>query len=614
MTTTQEKYQQARKAGYTDEEIMTHLGEKDPSFEQKMMKAKEAGYDPKEVLNYFNSAPRQKEEGAVEHYGKDIAKQGAQGFGIGALGTYGDILDVLGLQSKEMLPGDEAKQGREFDVLQKLEEGKKPSFGELMELSSDEDISPRYSRIGGSQDVEEFGKQVGLVSDPKTPAGRYARRIGKLGGGGAALGSGAIVAPIAAGLAGQTAEEMGLPPWVQATFEFIAGLKAAPKTKVPITSQSKEVETIIKDLRASGFTDKEITLAKNALEDRKILKKFATLTPKAENAIQQGIKTSENLFKEQIKKGLPGYAEGGLPYLQKQANNVYGAMEDLAATVPIKNTAPVRKSIQGAINYLEKYPLLKEQKEFVEFMKDGLNKLQGSQNAGKLAASGEGALMGDFLTGFYRNLGKAGNWGNPKQKEHLLGMVKDGIKQTFAESGPEAAKFGKYFETTNEAWKHWLDTRDLMETVEKSFNVDGMNFKKLTSILNNPENHELAKKVLGPEQLDNIKTINKGAEAIESLLKQIPKADQSSKIIKTLEAARAFFTGSWKTLAGLMTYETARSIATKMLIDPKKQNIAKKLIVAAKNNAPQQAAILAQELVEEDSVHPKKKKNSSKNL
>jgi hypothetical protein len=591
----QEKYSQARKAGYSDQEIMEHLAKKDPSFERKMIKAQEAGYTPEEVLSYFNSAPKRKAMDSND-YADDVAKQGAQGFGIGLLGTYGDILDLFGLQPKEILPGEKAKYKREFDVLQKMEEGKTPSVGELLELS-DEDISPRFSRLPSSQGVEEFGKELGLVSEPKSAAGRYGKRIGKFAGGGASLGAGGIAAPIVAGTAGQTLEEFGAPPWLQATGEIIAALKTGQKSKVPISSESKEVESIIKDLRKAGYTEKDLTLAKSALEDRKILKKFASLTPRAENAIQQGVKNSENLFKEQIKKGLPGYSEGGLPYLEKQASNVYQSMEELASNVPIENKEPIKKAIQNAIAYLEKYPLLDEQKKFIEFMKEGLTKLDKAETA-------------DFFTGFYRNLGKAGNWGDPKQKEHLLGLVKEGIKDTFSQSGPEAAKFGKYFEKTNETWKHWLNARDLLETIEKASTIDGMNFKKLSSILNNPENHELARKVLGPEQLENIKVINQGAEAIESLLKQIPKADQSSKMIKALEAARAFFTGSWKTLGALMTYETARSVATKLLIDPKKQNIAKKLIIAAKNNSPQQAAILAQELTEEVDFEPSKNRSA----
>lgn len=601
--TYQEKYQKAKQAGYSDQEIMEYLGTKDPTFEEKMSKAQEAGYTPQEVLGYFNSSPKQKEEeGSLDLYGKDILKQGAQGFGIGAMGTYGDILDLFGLQAKEVLPGEKAAYGVESQILNKMNEpGYKPSFSDFYALSGDDEIAPRFSRLPSSQDVETLGKELGLVSDPKTAAGRYARRMGRLGGGGAAFGGGGILAPIIAGAAGQTLEEFGAPAWAQAAAEIIATLKYGPKSTVPITSKSKEVKSVIKDLRKAGYSEKDLTLAKNALEERNILKKYASLTPEAENAIQQGVKNSEQLFKEQIKNGLPGYAEGGLPYLERQASNVYQSMEELASSVPVKNTEPVRKSIQNAIDYLEKYPLLDEQKKFIEFLKDGLSKLDKAETA-------------EFFTGFYRNLNKAGNWGNPKQKEHLLGMVQRGIKETLAESGPEAAKFGKYFDKTNEAWKQWLNARDLMETVEKSYTMDGMNFKKLAKTLDDPKNHELAKKVLGPEQVENIKTITKGADAIESLLKQIKPADRTSSAIKALEGIRALITGDFRTLGAVMTLEAGKRLATNLLIDPNKQNIMKKLIVAAKNNSLQQAMILAQELVEDVSFEPEKQKRSSNNL
>lgn len=587
----QEKYSKARESGYSDEEIMEFISQKDPSFSEKIEKAQQAGYSPQEVLNYFNSPPTQQDLGFGD-YAEDFGKQTAQGVGIGALGTYGDILDLFGLQSKEILPGEKAKYSREFDVLEKMEKGERPSFGDLMELSSDDDIAPRFSRLPSSQDVESLGKELGLVSEPKTAAGRYGRRIGKIGGGSVSLGGTGLVAPIVAGSAGQALEDAGAPPWAQAAAEIIATLKLSPKSPTAVSSKSKEVENVIQDLRKAGYAEKDITLAKNALEERKLLKKYASLTPEAENSINQGIKNSEKLFNEQIKKGLPGYAEGGLPYLEKQASNVYQSMEELASTIPIKNTEPVKKAVQGAIDYLEKYPLLKEQKEFIEFMKDGLAKLDKADTA-------------EFFTGFYRNLGKAGSWGNPKQKEHLLGMVRNGIKETFSESGPEAAKFGKYFEKTNEAWKQWLNTRDLMQTIEKAQNVDGMNFKKLSSILNDPQNHELAKKVLGPEQLNNIKSINKGAEAIESLLKQIPKTDKSSQEIKILGALHALLIhGNKAPMVALVTLEGAKRLSTSLLMDPEKQNIMKRLITAAKNNAPQQAGILAQELVSDSSGKP----------
>lgn len=591
----QEKYQKAKSAGYSDEEIMEYLASKDTAFEDKMMKAKEAGYSPEEVLNYFNAAPKQEESG-VGDYAADFAKQGVQGVGIGLLGTYGDILDMFGLQSKDILPGEKAKYEMESQTLEKMNQpGYQPSYTDIEALSGDEDILPRSSRLPASQDIESLGGELGLVTEPKSAAGRYGKRIGKFTGGTASFGgAGGWTAPIAAGVAGQTLEELGAPPWMQATGEIIAALKTGPKSTAPISSKSPQVENVLKNLRKAGYSEKDITLAKSALEERKILKKYATLTPEAENAIQKGVKNSEELFKEQIKKGLPGYAEGGLPYLEKQASNVYQSMEQLAANVPISNKEPVRKSVEGAIAYLEKYPLLDEQKKFIEFMKDGLSKLDKADTA-------------EFFTGFYRNLGKAGNWGNPTQKEHLLGMVKEGIKKTFAESGPDAAKFGKYFDATNDAWKQWLGARDLMQTIEKVQNVDGMNFKKLTSILNDPGNHELAKKVLGSEQVQNIKTISEGAQAIESLLKQIPKNDKTIQSLKILEGIRALFTGDYKTLGGIITLDAAKRLSTALLTDPNKQNIMKKLIVAAKNKSVDKAAILAQELVKTHSSQAKEK-------
>lgn len=609
--TYQQKYQKSKEAGYSDEDILGFLSKQDPSFDEKMKKSQETGYTPEEVLKFFNG-PKEEKELGLGDYASDFAKQGAQGFGIGAIGTYGDILDLLGLQNKEILPNEQAKYSREFNVLEKMERGEVPSFGELLELSGEDEGAPRFSRLPSGQDVESLGKQLNVVSEPETVAGRYGKRIGKIGGSAASLGGTSLLAPIVAGTVGQTLEEAGAPPWAQAAGEIIASLATIPKSNVPITSKTKEVEQTIQKLRKAGYSEKDITLAKSALEERNLLKKYSTLTPEAENAINTGLKNSDELFKEQIKKGLPGYAEGGLPYLEKQASNVYQSMEELASSVPIKNTEPVKKAVQNAIDYLEKYPLLDEQKKFIEFMKDGLVKLEGAKNTGQLAKAGEGGLTAEFLTGFYRNLGKAGKWGDPKQKEHLLGLVRQGIKDTFAESGPEAAKFGKYFEKTNEAWKKWLNTRDLMETLEKAQTVEGTNFKKVASILNEPTNHELAKKVLGPEQLENIKTISKGADAIGSLLKQIPRTNKSVEEVKFLSAIFSLLSqGNAGPMTALIGADEAKKLFTSFLIDPKRQNILKKIIVSSKNNSPQQAAILSQELAKDVSLEPKKNRGPS---
>lgn len=586
----QEKYQKSKSLGYSDEEINKYLSENDPKFNELFSKSEELGYRPEEIFQYLGGNKKESEP-EFSDYTKDFATQTTQGLGIGALGTYGDIFSLLGLHAKNINPAEKEKYSREFNILEKMQRGEVPSYGEFLDLSSDEPV-PRFSRLPTTQDVEELGKELNVVTEPKTPAGRYGKRIGKLGGGGAALGGAGLLAPMAAGVAGQTLEEFGAPPWAQAAAEIIMSLKFAPKSVSNVTSKSPEVEKVVQNLRKAGFSEQDITLAKNALEERNILKKYASLTPEAENTINQGVKNSENLLKEQIKKGLPGYAEGGLPYLEKQANNVYGAMEELASNVPIKNKEPFRKSIQKSIDYMEKSALLPEEKQFIEFLKEGLAKVDKSETA-------------DFMTSFYRKLGRSGKWTDPKTKEHLLSTIQKGIKQSFAESGPEAAKFGNYFEKTNEAWKHWIKTKDLIETIEKAHTVDGMNLKKLTSILNEPENHKLAKKVLGPQTLENIKNIAEGGQHIESLLKQIPKTDKSFQSLKVLEGIRSLFTGDYRPLAALIGLEGAKRLSTQILIDPEKQNIMKKIITAAKNNASQQAVILSQELIKTHSVPAK---------
>jgi hypothetical protein len=589
-------YQQSREKGISDQDLIKHFTQKDPEFVKKYQKATELGATPEQIFTRAHESYKKQEstqpqikkepskEFEVADYVKDFAKQLAQGGGIGALGTYGDIADLLGVQAKEILPGEKAKTQREFDVLGKMEKGEKTTYSDIEELSEN-DVIPRYSRLPSSQQVEELGKKGGLVTEPETIAGRYGKRIGKLGGSGVALGAGGLAAPIVAGAAGQTLEEAGAPPWAQAAAEILATLKYSSKTANNITSKSPQVEETIKNLRKAGYSEQDITLAKNALEKRKILKKYATLTPEAENVINKGVKNSEELFNNQIKKGLPGYAEGGIPYLKKQADNVYQTMEEVASTIPIKNSEPVRKSIKESIDYLEKYPLLQEQKEFIEFLKDGLTKSSKANNA-------------EFFTGFYRNLGKAGNWGNPKQKEHILGIVKDGIKKTFSESGQEAKKFGEYFDKTNSAWKRWIDAKDLMTTIEKAGTADGVNFKKLTSILNDKENFELAKKVLGVEQVKNINSIADGAQSIQSMLKQIPKNSADFQAMKKVSALGSLFTGDLRPIAAMIGWEAARKMSTDILINPDKQNRVKKLINAAKNNSPQAASIIAKDLLE----------------
>jgi len=320
------QYLRAKELGYSDAEIAEYFSKKDPLFKGKYEKARSLDYDPQEIFTKYQETSKLKQQQEKEQpekeigvgdYVSDFASQTAQGLGISAIGTYGDIMDLLGLQTSEISPGEKEKYNKEFDVLGKLQRGEETSLAERADIF-DEDTLPYITRLPTSKDVEKLGTKAGIVTEPKTPAGRYGKRIGKLAGSSLSFGSNAIKAPIVAGMAGQTLEELGAPSWAQAAAEIVATLKYSPKKPVSVTSNVKEVDKVLDDLRKAGYSEKDITLAKAALEEKGFLKKYASLTPESENSIQQALKNSDQLFKEQVKKGLPGYAEGGLPYLEKQ--------------------------------------------------------------------------------------------------------------------------------------------------------------------------------------------------------------------------------------------------------------------------------------------------------
>jgi hypothetical protein len=109
------------------------------------------------------NVPKSKElENSYAEIFKDIGKQGAKELLIGAGGAYGDLLDLLGLQPKEELPGKQARNKAEFEILEKMQQpGYKPSFSDIYMLSGDDDIAPDYSRLPSSEDLRGFNEMVG---------------------------------------------------------------------------------------------------------------------------------------------------------------------------------------------------------------------------------------------------------------------------------------------------------------------------------------------------------------------------------------------------------------------------------------------------------------------
>ncbi len=163
---------------------------------------KESIKAPKQPEETFDFGAYQYEEVAqspkgfgLDETAKDVGQQIAAKGAAGSIGSYGNILDALGLQLKEgqLLPGQKNRIEQEFDIVNRLNNGEKVSAAELA-LLSDDDLLPTTSRLPSSEDVNKQIKTITGVSEGKTAAGRMAGRgaqfageIGSLGGGAKAL-------------------------------------------------------------------------------------------------------------------------------------------------------------------------------------------------------------------------------------------------------------------------------------------------------------------------------------------------------------------------------------------------------------------------------------------
>ncbi len=521
--------------------------------------------------------PKVKEEPSVA---KDVAQQTGKGLTMGALGTYGDIFDLLGLQAKEIPQSQQQQHSREFQALERMEQpGYKPALSDIETIADYEPI-PRFSRAASGQDVSNVVQQLTGIGEAKTTPGKYGKRIGQLAGGGAAFGSAALKAPLIAGTAGQTLEEMGAPPWAQAAAEMVAFLKTA-KSNTPLTSKSPEVQNSISKLKKMGFSDEDVTLAKNALEEKGLLTKVAKMTGEAEKKFESTLKNSEKTFNNILHQAFPGL-EKGIERAGQNASEFYKGISDHASKIPINNNKIFAQETEKAIEYLKKIPAVGGRKDALEYLEKGIEMSKNAKSA-------------DFYTDYYKGLGELGNWANPHTKEHVLGLVKKSIKDNFAANGKEGYEFAQMFEHANDVYSKFKNAEKITTFLKPAMTEEGMNFKKLQNIISKPENYELLEESLGKVQAGNLKEIVKSGESIVKMRDQIigGTGKKYGAIGKIGVAAYSFLTQDYKKLGLILGEEVAERAATKMLTDVKYQNSIKKMINAANESKFDQVRVMA---------------------
>lgn len=508
-------------------------------------------------------------------YLRDISEQGIKGSLEGALGTYGDLFDLLGLQSKEMLPGEKSQYDLESQA----------SPEQLPHLVDSSDVLPRYSRAPNSQDIGEFIEKSGGPGEAETGSGRYANRIARLTSSGTALGSKLLKAPIIAGAVGQTLAELGAPGWAQAAGELAAFLKSTPKLKGNISSGSPEIKDKLAKLKKLGYSDQDLTLAKSALEDKGFLKKASKLTSDSEKRFKETLTNAENNVQDILKKGFPGLDEG-LGNIKNASSELYASVDELAKNVSI--TKPeifienAQKTIEKLKNSLANTP---QEKQVIELLEKAIESSKGSPTA-------------DSYINFYQGLNQLGNWGSPKQREHVFSTVKDAIKQTFKKQGPEGQKLANTFDEANNSWKRFRLAEDVTNVIEKASTEEGLNFTKLSKSLDNPDTLKTFIDGLGKEQAHNLKLISKTSSQIKDLEKVMKGGlgKEALGIGKAFSLSKALLTGDFAALKGIVGAETAGRISTRLLTDPKYQSMQLKLIDKFKSGHYNQIPLLIERM------------------
>lgn len=513
---------------------------------------------------------------------KDVAKQFTKETLIGLGGTWGDLAELAGIRQQE-IPGQKEKNNREFDTLSKMKEpGYKPSIYDIASLTDDSDSLGAWN-LPTSKSLNEFNDLIGGPGEAESMAGRYAGRTGKFLGSGLAFGQTGLLPAILAGTAGQTAEEAGFGPLVQAGAEIAALLLSPGQAGKKLAGSAKsEVERKINELRRLNYTEEEITLAINhASKGRKGGVK-ASKGEKTEKAFEDFFEHSDQMVSDILTQSVPGI-ERGTQHVHQMASDAYGQVAQRARNLPIRDSTPFINSATRVVREVRRN--LGRNPEAETF----LNRLHDA-----VVASTQNPSAENYMN-FYKELNKAGNWMSRNQKDRLLTEVKNGIKDTFRSEGRAGRQLAEDFEQVNAGIKRAYDAEEVHNLLQKAATQDGMDYKKLNKLFDKADNVELFEEVLGSAQTHNLQTISKTGREVKDFDKawkatHLLQGNQLLDIARGAGAGYYLWKGDMEGLAYVLASKGAgvasKKIAEKFLTDPRFQNIFIKGLHSLKNESP----------------------------
>lgn len=515
----------------------------------------------------------------------DVVKQGGKEFLIGAGGAYGDLAELAGVNQES--PSDKIKSSTDFDTLDRINEENPnrsflDTFAQINSLG-DESGQPSF-KAPTSQNLRDVNDAIGGPGEPETIPGRYAARTAKLYGTALPFGQVNPLPAVAAGVAGQTAEEAGADPLLQAAIEIVTSIVSPGKGgKTGIESAKKANQARIEELKKLGYNDEQITLAINSAYKDSKKAKIASKGDKTERAFEIFTEHSEKTIDDILSSQIKGY-EKGSKHVHEMASDAYGQVAREASNLVIRDSTPFINSATGVVKELRKN--LGKNPDAESF----LSRLHQA-----VVDSTKNPTAENYMN-FYKELNSMGKWVGRAQRDRLITQVKDGIKDTFKGEGPQGKALAKKFEKANQGIVKAYKAEEISDLLLKSTTQDGKDFKKMYKIFDDPENVKLFEDVLGAAQTKNVRAISKVGKEIKDFDKSWKKAGSYRKFNSAADVARAtaasyyIYQQDWHGLAGVLATKAAsgavKKLAEQSLRNPKFQNIMIRGLHAIKNSSP----------------------------
>lgn len=547
-----------------------------------------------------NSKRETTENSGFKEHAMDIGQQVVKEGLIGGGGAYGDILDLFGLQAKDQLPGQVARNTADFDVLERMQQpGYKPSFSDIYSLS-DDDVAPNISRLPGQQDLREFNDMIGGPGDAQTTSGRYAGRAANIYGGGVALGVGKVIPAVAAGIAGEGTKDLGGGPLLQAGAEIAALLLTQGRSGSSLSSSKKAVQDEITKLRNLGYTDQDITLAINAGKKGQKTAQNASRGKATDQAFEQAAKSSEKAISETLNKAAPDLQQGTAA-IHEAANATYGKVLEEASKIVIDNPKPFLDASKKVVDHLQK--TLGKNSQATEFIKEISEAAMNATNF----PTAENAII------FYKRLNEiGGNWVTRKEKHGLLGIVKNGIKEMIGAHGEKGQKLLANFEKANTEVQRAFRVEKGNNILQKAISDEGWNWNTLKKIFDDPKKVENLELAFGPKATENLSQIAKISKSIHNFdkaWKGVSGNISASDVASYGGALYYLFKKEFLNAAAFMAFKGAKKGVTwlreQSLTSPKFQSLEIRALHALKDGSAQsfeRAAKGMQDYLEEEGV------------